>query len=49
MKFNLKQIDHTFKTFLAQLSDLVSDSHVKSLKLVLQDILFICDQEDDAD
>ena len=49
MKFNLKQIDHTLKTFLADLSDLVSDSHVESLKLVLQDILFICDQEDDAD
>ena len=38
-----------FKTFLAELSDLVSDSHVESLKLVLQDILFICDQENNAD
>ena len=36
-------------SFLANLSDLESDSHVESLKVVLQDILFICDQEDDTD
>ena len=49
MKFNLKQIDHTFKTFLADISDFVSDGHVESLNFVLQDILSIFDREHDAD
>ena len=36
-------------TRLKNLSNLDSDSHVESLKLVLQDILFICNQENDDD